>query len=120
MVVLNRINPTNMETNRLELITNMHIKSPKDSYLAFAAAVENQMAGNRQKAIQIIEGLISFDPDYSQAYYRLGKMYENSKKLKKAISTYHIGQKIAFKMKDEKSIGEITEALMLLDAEELS
>ena len=50
-----------METNRLELITNMHIKSPKDSYLAFAAALENQMAGNRQKAIQIIEGLISFD-----------------------------------------------------------
>lgn len=107
-----------MEQSRLDLITNMHIKSPKDSYLAFAAAVENQMAGNRQKAIQIIERLISFDPDYSQAYSKLGKMYENGKKTDKAISTYLKGKKIAFKMKDEKSIGEISEALMFLGAEE--
>ena len=107
-----------MDQDRLDLITSMHSKNPKDSYLAFAAAVENQMAGNRKKAIRIIEQLITTDPDYAQAYYKLGKMYENDKKIKKAVSVYHEGKKIALKVKDEKSLGEISEALMFLDAED--
>ena len=76
-----------MDQSRLDLITGMHLKSPKDSYLAFAAAVENQLAGNREKAIDIIERLIVHDPEYSEAYYKLGKMYENANKTKKARIT---------------------------------
>ncbi|MFT6801015.1 MAG: tetratricopeptide (TPR) repeat protein [Salibacteraceae bacterium] len=107
-----------MDQSRLDLITGMHLKSPKDSYLAFAAAVENQLAGNQEKAIDIIEQLIVHDPEYSEAYYKLGKMYENANKTKKAVSIYHAGKKVATKNKDEKSLGEITEALMFLDEEE--
>jgi tetratricopeptide (TPR) repeat protein len=107
-----------MEQSRIDFITDMHLKSPKDSYLAFAAAVEHQLAGNRQRAIDIIENLIENDPDYTDAYFRLGKMYENSNRVKKAVSTYHAGKKIATKHNDEKSLGEITEALMFMDEEE--
>lgn len=107
-----------MEQNRIDFITEMHLKNPKDSYLAFAAAVEHQMAGNRQKAIYIIENLIINDPDYTDAYFKLGKMYENSNRLKKAVNIYHAGKKIATKHKDEKSLGELTEALMFIDEEE--
>lgn len=107
-----------MELNRLEFITQMHEKNPKDSYLAFAAAVEQQGAGNRKKAIHIIEQLILNDPEYTDAYFKLGKMYENSNKIKKAIHTYHTGKAVATKNNDQKSLGEITEALMFLDEEE--
>lgn len=107
-----------MDQSRLDFITDMHKKNPKDSYLAFAAAVEQQMAGNREKAITIIENLIDNDPNYTDAYYKLGKMYENSNNIKKAVSAYHAGKKVATKNKDEKSLGEITEALMFMDEEE--
>jgi len=107
-----------MEQNRLQFINQMHEKNPKDSYLAFAAAVEHQQAGNRKRAINIIENLIINDPEYTDAYFKLGKMYENDKKLKKAIQTYHAGKIVATKNKDLKSLGEITEALMFLDEEE--
>ena len=107
-----------MEHDKLDFITQMHNKNPKDSYLAFAAAVENQMAGNRQKAINIIENLIINDPDYTDAYYKLGRMYENSNNIKKAVNAYHAGKIVATKNKDEKSLGELTEALMFIDEEE--
>lgn len=104
--------------DRLQLVTDLHKKSPKDSYLAFAAAVENQLAGHPQKAIEIIEKLIVNDPEYVDAYYKLGKLYENDKKLKKAVQAYHAGKRVASKKNDQKSLGEITEALMFLDDEE--
>jgi tetratricopeptide (TPR) repeat protein len=107
-----------MSQDKLNFITDMYVKNPKDSYLAFAAAVENQMAGNRKKAIQIIEDLIINDPNYTDAYFKLGKMYENSNKLKKAVNTYHAGKIVATKNNDEKSLGELTEALMFIDEEE--
>ena len=107
-----------MQDKNQDFITEMYTKNPTDSYLAFAAAVENQMAGNRQKAIKIIENLISTDPNFTNSYYKLGKMYENSNKLKKAVNVYHAGKIIATKNKDEKSLGELTEALMFIDEEE--
>ena len=107
-----------MQEKNQDFITDMYTKNPTDSYLAFAAAVENQMAGNRQKAIKIIEDLIINDPDFTNSYYKLGKMYENSNKIKKAVNAYHAGKIIATKNKDEKSLGELTEALMFIDEEE--
>ena len=109
-----------MKESRLDLVTSMHTKNPKDSYLAFAAAIENQTAGNPKKAMQIIEKLIEYDPDYAEAYYKLGKMYEEANKTKKAITTYLTGKEVATKNNDEKTLGEISEALMFLDDEEES
>ena len=107
-----------MQEKNTDFITEMYTKNPTDSYLAFAAAVENQMAGNRQKAIKIIEGLIDNDPNFTNSYYKLGKMYENANKIKKAVNVYHAGKVIATKNNDEKSLGELTEALMFIDEEE--
>ena len=107
-----------MQEKNQDFITDMYSKNPSDSYLAFAAAVENQMAGNRKKAIQIIEDIIETDPNFTNSYYRLGKMYENSNLIKKAVNIYHAGKVIATKNKDEKSLGELTEALMFIDEEE--
>lgn len=107
-----------MERDRLTFVNDMYKKNPTDSFLAFAAVVENQMAGNRKRAIEICESIIEEDPNYVDAYYKLGKMFENSEKLEKAKTTYKAGKVVASKVKSQKSIGELTEALMLLDEDE--
>ena len=107
-----------MDGDRLQFVTSMHTKNPKDSFLAFAAAVENQMAGNRARAIEICESIIENDPNYVDAYYKLGKLHENKNEIDKAILAYKAGKIVASKAKNQKCIGELTEALMLLDEEE--
>ena len=106
-----------MERDRLQFVTQMHKKNPQDSFLAFAAAVENQMAGNRKRAMEICEDIIDHDPEYVDAYYKLGKMFENSNNFEKAIKAYRQGIEVARKMKNEKCLGELSEALMLLGDE---
>ena len=96
----------------------MYKKNPTDSFLAFAAAVEHNMAGNRKRAIEIYETIIDEDPNYVDAYYKLGKMFENSDKIEKAKTAYKAGKVIASKVKNPKAMGELTEALMFLDEEE--
>lgn len=107
-----------MERDRLTFVTSIYKKNPADSFLAFAAAVEHQMAGNRKRAIEICESIIEEDPSYVDAYYKLGKMFENSDRIEKAKTAYKAGKIVASKAKNQKSIGELTEALMLLDEDE--
>lgn len=107
-----------MERDRLTFVTNIYKNNPTDSFLAFAAAVEHNMAGNRKRAIEICESIIEEDPNYVDAYYKLGKMFENSNQIDKAISAYKAGKIVASEAKNQKAIGELTEALMFLDEDE--
>jgi tetratricopeptide (TPR) repeat protein len=109
-----------MDNERLEFITRMHEKNPKDSFLAFAAAVELQMAGNRARAISICENIIENDPQFIEAYSKLGKFYENQNQRKKAISAYKKGLAIAQKNQNQKFIGELSEALMFLGHDDMA
>lgn len=92
--------------------------NPDDSFLIYAAALEYHKAGDEHRAVQVIEDLISKDPKYLGAYYKLGKIYEDLNQEEKAISTYKKGRKIATELNDAKTNGEMTEALMLLGADE--
>ena len=57
--------------------------------------------------------LITLVPIINWASYTKSKT-----KLKKAINVYKSGKVIAKKQNDMKTIGELTEALMILDADE--
>ncbi len=104
-----------MSENRLELIENMLQKSPKDSFLNYAAALEHKKNGNLEKALHLMEFITKNDPDYLGVYYQLGKLYEELDQTQKAIQTYRDGKEVAKKQSDQKTIGELTEALMFLD-----
>lgn len=107
-----------MSKRRLDLILEMLEKDPTDNFLIYAAALEYQKEGKEKKAMKHLEKLTGNYPDYLAAYYTLGKIYENTGHIDKAILTYKKGKEVAKKQKDEKTIGELTEALMLLDEEE--
>lgn len=76
-----------MSDTRLELIEDMLQKSPKDSFLNYAAALEHKKSGNLERAIELMEFLVNNDPNYLGVYYQLGKLYEELQQTKKAIQT---------------------------------
>jgi cytochrome c-type biogenesis protein CcmH/NrfG len=71
-----------------------------------------------EKAIAKLEGLAKKDPNYLATYYQLGKIFEEQGLAHKAITYYRQGKLLAAKVNDKKTLGELSEALMILDADE--
>lgn len=107
-----------MSQDRLKMIETMLETNPKDSFLHYAAALEHQAKGDSQQAIKILRGIIKNDPEYLASYYQLGKLLEDKNKIKDAIDVYKSGKDVARKQSDMKTLGELSEALMLLDVYE--
>lgn len=107
-----------MAQDRLKMIESMLETNPKDSFLQYAAALEYQKNGDINGAIKSIQKLIKNDPEYLASYYQLGKLLEEKGKTAEAISIYKSGKSVAKKQSDMKTLGELSEALMLLDVYE--
>lgn len=107
-----------MSSDRLKLIKEMLETNPDDSFLQYAAAIEYENLGNRKTAIETIKKLLDRDPAYLGAYYKLGKLLEQDGKEKEAIKTYRRGLDVSKKNSDLKTEGELSEALMLLGADD--
>lgn len=104
-----------MTLSRLEQLQEMLKAEPNDSFLNYALALEFAKANDVAKAIQLIENLLSKDENYLGAYYQLGKYYEQIQDIPKAIATYTKGVEVAKKIKNNKALGELNEALWMLE-----
>lgn len=107
-----------MTQDRLKMIEQMLETNPKDSFLHYAAALEHQKIGDLNQAIKILRSIIKNDPNYLASYYQLGKMLEEKNKVEEAIEVYKSGKEVAKKQSEMKTLGELSEALMLLDVYE--
>jgi tetratricopeptide (TPR) repeat protein len=107
-----------MTNERLKLIQEMLETNPDDSFLKYAAALEYEKDGKNKKAITIIKDLLAKDANYLGAYYKLGKLLELEGKEQEAIKIYRRGLEVSKKNSDLKTEGELTEALMLLGADD--
>ncbi len=107
-----------MTHDRLKLIKEMLETNPDDSFLKYAAALEYEKEGDNKSAIAIIEDLLSKDANYLGGYYKLGKLYESQGKEKEAIKIYRQGLDVSKKNSDLKTEGELSEALLLLGADD--
>ncbi|MDE0772201.1 MAG: hypothetical protein OSB25_08380 [Salibacteraceae bacterium] len=106
-----------IKQDRIELIKEMLSTNSKDPFLNYAAALEYSKFGDKEKAISLLEDVADFDPKYLGTYYLLGQIYEEVDQLEKAISIYRRGRKIANEQNNNKTLGELNEALMLIDEE---
>jgi tetratricopeptide (TPR) repeat protein len=105
-------------SQRLHMIEHMLETNPKDSFLHYCAALEHQKKGDAAQAIKILRSIVKGDPDYLASYYQLGKLLESKNKSQEAIEFYKAGKEVARKKNDLKTLGELSEALMLLDVYE--
>lgn len=104
-----------MNNSRLQYIQEMLTKEPNDSFLCYALALEYAKLNELPKAIELLESLIARDADYLGAYYQLGKYYEQTEANQKAIVIYTKGIALAKTQNNRKTLGELNEALMMLE-----
>lgn len=98
-----------------EQLLEMLKTEPEDSFLNYALALEYAKSNDLQKAIELIENVLTKDENYLGAYYQLGKYYELINATEKAIATYTKGVATAKKQNNRKAQGELSEALMMLE-----
>jgi hypothetical protein len=55
------------------------------------------------------------NPEYLGAYYKLGKLFEESKEETSAIEIYKTGLALAQKQNNKKAAGELSEAIWMLE-----
>lgn len=101
--------------SRVDEIKKMLKTDPKDSFLTYALALEYEKVNQISEATEVIEQLIQEDPEYLGAYYKLGQLYESQDKMNKALNIYQTGIKLATEKKDNKTKGELEEALWLIE-----
>jgi tetratricopeptide (TPR) repeat protein len=103
-----------MDQDRKTKIIELLANDPHSSFLLFALAKEYEAEQNNQEAIHIYERLLSFNPDYTGAYYHLGKQYEVLLEIKNAIETYEKGILICKKHKATHDASELQGALEMI------
>jgi tetratricopeptide (TPR) repeat protein len=100
---------------RLQQLEEMLRNEPNDSFLNYALALEFAKINEVEKSIIIIETILERDQNYLGAYYQLGKYYEQTLQPEKAIIAYQRGIEIARKHNNRKTLGELNEALQMLE-----
>ena len=88
-----------------------------DAFLKFAIAQEYVSSDNDIEAKKYFELLTEKFPDYLATYYQLGKLYERTEEIKNAKTIYQKGKEVATTEQNLKTLGELNEALMLLEDE---
>jgi tetratricopeptide (TPR) repeat protein len=104
--------------NRLDLIRKMQESDPHDPFLKYAIALEYVALNDPDSAKEQLYQLTLDSPDYLPTYYQLGKLLEATDDIDSAISIYKIGKALARQKGDQKTLGEIHEALMMWDDDE--
>ena len=102
----------------MELIEEMLEKNPDDTFLNYAAALEYKKDEEIDKAIAMFRRIIDKDPENLPTYYQLGKILKKKNKTQEAIDFYKKGRELAKKKNDVKTLGELSEALLILDEDD--
>ena len=101
--------------NRLQYLSELLEKSPRDSFLLFALAKELESAGNDGQSLVYYLRLKEYDPAYVGLYYHLGKLYERQEDFQNAIQTYKQGIQISLAAGDRHAQSELQGALLNLE-----
>jgi len=102
------------ETERSQKLRQMLEKSPGDTFLLYAMAMENRKSGNLPAALEYLDKVIQHDWGYCYAYYQKGLILESTGDVEAARGVYRQGIDAATRKGDEHAKSEIAAALNLL------
>jgi thioredoxin-like negative regulator of GroEL len=103
-----------MKTRR-ETLEDFVAQDPDDSFSRYAFALELEKEGRELESIQQLQEVIARDPSYVPAYYHLGRLLARRGQIEDARAVYRLGLDAATASKDQRTRGELQEALDLLD-----
>jgi tetratricopeptide (TPR) repeat protein len=100
---------------RKEMIYDMLLKEPSDLFLNYALALEHVATENYTEAEEQFLKTLELSSDYLPCYYQLGQLYEKLADTEKALTYYKQGVELANKQGNKKALGELNEAIWLLE-----
>lgn len=101
--------------DRLELLKSYLAKTPHDSFLNHALALEYIKLGRDTEAIKLFGDLLAREPEYVGSYYHLGAAQERTGDLSGALATYHKGIAVARQQAAEHALRELQQAADALE-----
>lgn len=99
------------KTSLLEMLT----KEPDDVFLNYALAMEMSGTGEFENAEAQLQKVLVLKPDYLPCYYQIGQLKEKLNDIVNAIEFYKKGIVLAKLQNNTKAIGELNEALWMLE-----
>jgi len=100
--------------SRKETLLDMLEMDSQDVFLNYALAMEFLGERNFEEAESQFQKTLNFKIDYLPCYYQLGQVYEKLNQDVLAIEFYNKGIELANEQGNKKALGELKEALWLL------
>jgi tetratricopeptide (TPR) repeat protein len=104
-----------VEPSRLEKLKLMLEKSPGDTFLLYALALEHRKSGDTKSALEFLDKVIQHDWGYCYAYHQKGLTMESMGDLEGARKAYREGIDAASRKGDRHAGEEITAALAMIE-----
>jgi Flp pilus assembly protein TadD len=101
-------------TNRLEILQQMVVQNPANTFARYGLAMEHANSGDFTSAVVEFQSLIAQDANYSAAYYHGGQALEKLGRVDEARTLYEKGVEATVRSGDAHTRGEIEAALSLL------
>jgi tetratricopeptide (TPR) repeat protein len=102
------------EPTRLEKLRAMLEKSPGDTFLLYALALECRKLGDTKSAIEYLDKVILHDWGYCYAYHQKGQILEEIGNLESARQVYRQGIEAAGRKGDQHAASEISASLEMI------
>lgn len=100
---------------RKELIFDMLEKEPDDVFLNYALAMEHLATSDYTDAEVQFKKVLEINPSYLPCFYQLGQVHEKLGNNEMALTYYIQGVKLAQSQNNKKALGELNEAIWMLE-----
>lgn len=103
------------QLSRKEQILNMLEGEPHDVFLNYALAMEFVSANELKEADEQLKKVLSIKADYLPCFYQLGQLNEKLGNNDTALTYYKQGVDLAKSQNNNKALGELNEAIWMLE-----
>lgn len=103
-----------MATNRLDVLKQMVVQDPKNTFARYGLAMEFANSGDLKQAVEEYRRVLELDENYAAAYYHGGQALEKLGDIDGARAIYEKGIEAATRRGDTHTRSEIEAALSLL------
>ena len=103
------------QLSRKEQILNMLVSEPYDVFLNYALAMEFVSTNELKEADEQLKKVLSIKTDYLPCFYQLGQLNEKLGNDDIALTFYKQGVDLAKSQNNHKALGELNEAIWMLE-----
>jgi Tfp pilus assembly protein PilF len=102
-------------SERAQKLRQMLEKSPGDTFLIYALAMESKKSGNVPEAVRLFDQVILHDWGYCYAYHQKGLLLESTGDIEGAKAAYRQGIDAAERKGDGHAKEEIAASLAMIE-----